>query len=467
MLVTAGFHHLRRWSIDLDAEKLDAVNANLGSLRRVFKCVAISDDDKYAFCGSTTGDLLRIDLQPRTPNFQQAGNELFRKGIRSVCVCRGANGRSVCVIGCGNGSVVALDASSLKKIASAETRGEVSSLAPVRASVKDAVRKMYVGTNESNIYFVSDLGQLETSTKLIASCHYEGINDVAFLDDCESIFVTCSANDIRVWNAKKQQELLRVQVPNVVCNAIALPRSGDLIISAWSDGRVRAFKPVSGALEFVINDAHPEGVTAVAVTNDCSRIVTGGAGGAVRFWDLATRKMQASLKEHKGAVSSIAVRADDKECVSSSDDGSCIQWDLVTHRRTQAMFASTMFKACLYHPDESQLLTCGSDRKLTYWCAYEGNPIRILEGSQHQINALAVDREGNYFACGGLACQLKLFSYDEGELSAVGDGHSGAINAIKISPDQKRLVSVGSEGAIFIWQYPYAAGEVDESKSFK
>lgn len=44
----------------------------------------------------------------------------------------------------------------------------------------------------------------------------------------------------------------------------------------------------------------------------------------------------------------------------------------------------------------------------------------------------------------------------------VGIGHSGAITRIKFSPDQKHIVSVGSEGAIFIWDNPK---EVQEAKA--
>ena len=35
-----------------------------------------------------------------------------------------------------------------------------------------------------------------------------------------------------------------------------------------------------------------------------------------------------------------------------------------------------------------------------------------------------------------------------------GEGHSGSIIKAKISPDQKTIVSVGSEGAIFFWSMP-------------
>ncbi len=54
---------------------------------------------------------------------------------------------------------------------------------------------------------------------------------------------------------------------------------------------------------------------------------------------------------------------------------------------------------------------------------------------------------------------LKVWHYDNGEPVAVGKGHSEAIHAVKISPERKHIVSVGSEGAIMIWEM--AAGLED------
>ena len=55
---------------------------------------------------------------------------------------------------------------------------------------------------------------------------------------------------------------------------------------------------------------------------------------------------------------------DDSECVSASSDGSCIIWDLHTFKRRTSLFANTFFKSVIYHPDESQLVTTGTDRKV-------------------------------------------------------------------------------------------------------
>jgi hypothetical protein len=37
-------------------------------------------------------------------------------------------------------------------------------------------------------------------------------------------------------------------------------------------------------LYYAINDAHNHGVTALAATNNCQRVVTGGMEGEVRIW---------------------------------------------------------------------------------------------------------------------------------------------------------------------------------------
>lgn len=52
---------------------------------------------------------------------------------------------------------------------------------------------------------------------------------------------------------------------------------------AWNDGKIRAFTPETGRLLYVINNAHRIGVTAIATTSDCKRIISGGGEGEVLF----------------------------------------------------------------------------------------------------------------------------------------------------------------------------------------
>jgi WD40 repeat protein len=210
-------------------------------------------------------------------------------------------------------------------------------------------------------------------------------------------------------------------------------------------------------LLYAINDAHNHGVTALVPTNDCQRIVSGGQEGEVRIWKIGrqTQIMEASLKEHRGRVDEIKINKADSQAVSTSYDGSCIIWDLVTHTRIMCLFESTMFKSVVYHPDESQLITTGSDRKVTYWDCFDGQAIRMLDGSSTgELNTLAITAQGEHFVSGGQDKIVKVWSYDEGISYFQGIGHSGAIQKIAIAPNGKFIVTVGSEGAIFMWHTP-------------
>lgn len=458
-LITCGNYNLRVWEYGKESRKLIPVDVSMGQVQRVYKSVAINAEDTSAFVGTMSGDLFEIDLRPKVPTFIRASKEKFSQGIVSITLpARGV------LIGTGAGVVAGLGVK-LKTVCKAKLLGGVTSIAPVFNDGELA--GLYMGTNQSNIYFSPWNANARTKTispELRASCHFNPIKDIVFPQNYSRVFITTAGSDIRVWNALDRRELLRIQVPNLECHCINLTADGSLILSGWSDGKVRAFYPESGSVKFVIHDAHALGVTAVNATSRGDRVITGGADGKVRFWDVNSLKMISSLSEHKTKIEKLVCRRNDEELVSASADGSCIVWDMARYTRNNAMFASTLFRSALYHPDESQILTCGSDRKLTYWDAFDGSAIRILEGSTAEINTIDVTNDGAQFVSAGNDKQVKLWDYDEGICRAIGEGHSGYINQIMISPDQKNVVSVGAEGAIFIWKMPSRAGEGKESK---
>lgn len=105
----------------------------------------------------------------------------------------------------------------------------------------------------------------------------------------------------------------------------------------------------------------------------------------------------------------------------------------MTANRIMALFESTMFKAVVYHPDESQLLTAGSDRKISYWDCYDGQAIRMLDGSESgELNALAIFAQGEHFISSGNDKVVKLWDYDEGICYHKGIGHSGEVTKVSI-----------------------------------
>ncbi|GLC39328.1 Cilia- and flagella-associated protein 52 [Pleodorina starrii] len=462
-LVTAGNFNLNVWTYDSVNNKLRPQDASLGTLKRVFKTICIDVNDQYVHCGTTTGDVLQIALERVL--FKNTGPAKGNVQLGVTASCEAPTGDLM--VGGGDGSLQVLRTApepssanpkllrKMTALAATKLEGAVTSIS--LADVTSRSFTFYVGTAMCNIYKViyePATGRLKE--ELIQTAHADKINGLAFPHEYSEVFATCGTGFIRLWHLTTCRELLRISVPNLECHCVTFTTDGSAILSGWSDGRIRAFGPQSGKIIFTINDAHQKAVTAIASTSDSSKIISGGEEGMVRVWRLGrtSQSLEASMKDHKGPVNCIRVKFADDECVSASSDGSCIIWDLHTYKRRTSLFSNTFFKSVVYHPDESQLVTTGTDRKITYWDAYDGNAIRIIDGSDgDEVNALAVDRDGEAIVSGGGDKLVKLWGYDEGHCYFVGVAHSGAVSGIGVTPDKQRIVSVGTEGGIFIWDY--------------
>lgn len=90
---------------------------------------------------------------------------------------------------------------------------------------------------------------------------------------------------------------------------------GKLILSGWSDSKVRAFLPQSGKLAFAVTESHKDGVevTALTSTADSTKILAGGSDGEIRLWHIGkqVQKLLMSQRLHTKGVTSLQLMAGD------------------------------------------------------------------------------------------------------------------------------------------------------------
>jgi len=463
--VTAGTYHARVWQMDPVKKKCHVIDVKMGAVRRFIQCIAITPDDEFAMCGTETGDVLKLKIKrdemrsyndPDTiiPALAAASKDRLSQGVL-VMRCVEHAGKVHVLCGGGDGTICFLN--SMLKIDKDRCNSLLGGVTGL--SIHPKTGDITAGTNQCNRYSVSrDLSRVA----MLQSCHYGPINQVEFPEGSADLIITASTGDFRVWHLPSARELLRVKLPTLDCLSCCVTPTGSSIISGWSDGKIRAFAPETGKLKFSIGDAHAGPVTALAVCGDDSysswKLVSGGEDGRVRVWKVTPQHqvMLASLKEHRGAVNAIRVNQEQTEAISASADGSCITWDMDRYVRTMAFFESNVFKTVSYHPDESQMLTCGTNGKITYWDAVDGEAIREIEVADDFVQSCDVDPSGEFFMSGSGHRErlVKLWHYDEGLPAAVGRGHAGGINDIKFSPDMTSIASVGSAGEIMIWEMP-------------
>ncbi|XP_050310647.1 cilia- and flagella-associated protein 52 [Anthonomus grandis grandis] len=482
--ITGGDLHLAVWTIDVTARSVRSIDVAMTKLKRKVICMDGNERDEVLYCGTTTGDVMKVRLnfhhdmeilEPvRTPSvvgcfaritkkkLRRGSVDLYQQGVRAIR--RLFSGELI--IGAGDGVLeLVIEAEkpvipgdimdvkmpsvpALKILKSTNVNSPVTS---IQLMGEDTI---LVGTAASEIYQV---GLSDFSAKLIVTCHTAAIYDITFPHDFSEVFASASHNNVRVWSMSTMQELLRITVQNFTCSSVVFTHDGKSILTAWNDGVIRSFTPLTGRLIYAILNAHNKGVSALATTSHGRMLISGGCEGQVRLWSVSPYRQQliCTLKEHKGPVSAIHINKYDTEAASASTDGTCIIWDLERQCRRQILFAKTLFLCVKYYPTGVQILTGGSDRKVAYWEVLDGCLVRELEGSPTgTINTLDISPSGEYFVTGGNDQIIKLWKYQEGVTTHIGLGHEAVITSVHFSANGKYIISGSAAGTIFIWECP-------------
>jgi WD40 repeat protein len=225
----------------------------------------IDDKDEFMYVGTRTGDVMQVSLGPKL--YRAGGPKPF---IQMGVLClQFTPRRDSLVAGGGDGSVNLLRLPSFKNVSRVQLQGAVTSLAvcPGGTGSKGSSFEAYAGTAAAHIYLVTyDGGRNAMSAALVQRSHFNRINDVAFPAHYSDLFCTASSNDIRVWALRDMRELLRIQVANAECElkdsvnqeclCCAFMPDGKTLLSGWADGRIRAYAPQTGKLQYTIVNAH-------------------------------------------------------------------------------------------------------------------------------------------------------------------------------------------------------------------
>jgi len=441
--VSAGETNVRFWKINESRRTFAAENMKLDQTKRTITSASFDPRDGYVFCGTTTGDVMKVATASQrlvTYGPQKALGE----GITALNIAPWGD----IVVGSGCGIVSVLDPNDLHRLTSCELVGSVTSVSMVPKSNQEIL----CGTSES------DICSINTDTfkpVILSKGHSSAISDVFFPVRSSDMFLTSSSGGFHVWNSRTYQELLRVTLPRSECNCIAVPADGKIILTGWSDGRIRGYTPQTGKELWTINGAHLNGVTAIAARDNF--IVTGGMTGDLSIWELGSKNMKLvkTLKEHHQMISQISFSSDGNEFLSASHDGSVILWDAKRIASRTRFMGQAFFNGAGLHTETGIIVTVSSDKRIVFWDAFNANIIRELEASVNsQPNSVFISPDGSSLVTGGDDKLVKVWDFQTGELIAVGRGHCGNIKKALYSPDQSIIVSVGAEGGIYIWKQP-------------
>ncbi|KAF1782360.1 Cilia- and flagella-associated protein 52 [Phytophthora cactorum] len=311
----------------------------------------------------------------------------------------------------------------------------------------DGVLKKLVGRDPTGTSWV----------KYTTSSHLGSVTSCAFGDSCEEVATISLDGSIRVWDLSTYH--LKCMTTEAVAGlCIAITKSSThsgVMVSGWADGWLRAYDAATAQPKWHIATAHRGEVTAVACS--AQYIVSGASDGGVSIWSFATRELVLQFHEHKRAVTGVLVDVKLPHRVHSCGvDKALFIYDLKGARRIVAQqVREGAFHGITQRLDsETEIVTAGADGRLLFWDCDEPDPVQfIVDPSRLRVTCVQVSPSGRFLATCGEDCEVKLFDVGSSALLASARGHSNTVNALAWSPDERQLVSVGSDSCICVWNF--------------
>jgi serine/threonine protein kinase len=185
---------------------------------------------------------------------------------------------------------------------------------------------------------------------------------------------------------------------------------GRWVLSGGAEGLVKLWDLSTGECARVLKGEDEPGdgveqVNSVSFSPDGRMALSGHADTTVRLWDLATGAVAGAFRGHGDSVTSVCFSHDGKWALSGSADTTLIIWDIMTGKCEKIFKGHRVAVASAAMSPDGRFVLSGSDElsgkpgELKFWDIESGQCLRTLEGHSGGVKSVCFSSDRNLGHC--------------------------------------------------------------------
>ena len=233
--------------------------------------------------------------------------------------------------------------------------------------------------------------------------------------------------------------------------ALAISPDGDRLITGLPDGTAQAWNLVTGACLHQLR-GHSDRIFTAAVSADGIRAVTGSADCTARVWNLISGRCEHNLTGHRGYVRAVAISADGTHAVTASVDTTARVWNLATGKSEYQLTGHTgSVTAVAISADGSRAVTGSGDCTARVWNLTTGACDYDLAGHTGDVDAVGISADGMYAITASYDGTAKIWNLATGRCEHELTDHTDAVLAVAVSLGAPRAVTGSADHTGKVW----------------
>lgn len=309
--------------------------------------------------------------------------------------------------------------------------------------------------------------------------HSDFIKAVAISPDNKVLASGGGDKIVKLWNLETGEAVGELRGHSSPIYALAFSHDGKTLASAsnmeFMDGTIKLWDTETWKVKETLGKSLIALRTcAIAFSPDDNRLVTAHLGATVPFdaginiWNLATGKVQKTLRGHGWEARSLVFTPDKQYLVSGGTDGAIKLWNWssgelektlnrpepsdITGSIIGWLASYSEFIWCIDISHDGQIVATGdSNGLINLWNINDKKVIRTLTEHSRDVSGLAFSPDGQLLASASSDNTVKIWNPATGECLDTLQ-HQNRVNCVAFSSDGKTLVSGSSDQTIRVWE---------------